>query len=101
MKITPPIGELKIALMPAAVPQPMSTGTWARAMANARPKPEEMAAPIWTIGPSAPADPPVPMVTALVRIFSSAATGRSQPLERVTVSMTSTTPCPPAVLRRG
>ena len=36
------------------------------------PTPEAIAAPICTIGPSAPADPPVPIVTALVRIFSIA-----------------------------
>ena len=76
---TPPIGEPKIALMPAAVPHPISTGSWAFPTWNSWPTPELMAAPIWTIGPSAPADPPDPIVTALVRIFSTAVTGRMRP----------------------
>ncbi len=46
VKRTPPIGELKIALIPAAVPQPIKIGncdglTWKRL-----PMPDEIAAPI-------------------------------------------------------
>jgi len=44
-----------------------------REMPKTEPMPPEMAAPIWTMGPSAPAAPPVPMVIALVRIFQRAA----------------------------
>ena len=53
-----------------------------------------MAAPICTIGPSAPADPPVPIVAAAVRIFSTAISGRIRPRLRRTVSITSMMPCP-------
>src|SRR4051812_31294099 len=109
------MGELKIELIPAAVPQPTSTGTYDRAIENARPKPDAIAAPICTIGPPAPADPPGPLgarapgpggpprvriVTALVSRLSTAASGRNQPLARVTVSITSTTPCPAPPPRR-
>ena len=46
------------------------------------------------MGPSAPVEPPLPIVTALVIIFSIADSGLTNPLERMTDSITSTTPCP-------
>ena len=91
---TPPKGALKIALMPAAVPHPVRTGMWLRATRNTSPTPDAMAAPIWTIGPSAPALPPLPIVRALVSVFSMAMAGRWNPLVRTTDSITSTTPWP-------
>ncbi len=54
---TPPKGALKIALMPAAVPHPVRIGMWLRATRNVCPTPLAMAAPICTIGPSAPVLP--------------------------------------------
>jgi len=86
------MGELKIALMPAAVPQPMSSGMCWRVTRKSCPTPLATPAPIWTIGPSAPADPPVPMVMPAVMIFSTADNGRMNPLERKTLSITSTMP---------
>ena len=69
------MGELKIALMPAADPHPIRMGMCSRATRKSWPMPEAMAAPICTIGPSAPADPPEPMVRPEVRIFSMATAG--------------------------
>ena len=43
------------------------------------------------------AEKPLPIVTALVRIFSMAVVGFSNPLLRMTDSTTSTTPCPSRV----
>ena len=83
--------------MPAAVPQPVRIGIWLRATRNSWPTPLAMAAPIWTIGPSAPVLPPLPRVIALVNVFSTAIVGRWKPLVRMTDSMTSTTPWPSRV----
>ena len=94
VKSKPPIGELKIALIPAAVPHPMIRGICARAMRKNWPMPDAIAAPICKMGPSAPPDPPDPSVTALVTIFSIAADGLMNPLERMTLSSTSMTPRP-------
>ena len=63
-KSAPAMGALKVAAMPPAAPHPRRVRTllednlknWAVA--------DPMAAPIWAIGPSRPADPPVPMVMA-------------------------------------
>ena len=91
---TPPIGALKIALIPAALPQPVRTGMCCRATRKTDPTPEAMAAPICTMGPSAPAEPPVPIVIAEVTIFSTATRGLTNPLVFTTDSITSMTPCP-------
>ena len=72
----------------------MIVGICPRATRKTVPNADAIAAPICTIGPSAPTDPPVPIVIALVTIFSIATRGRMNPLVRMTDSMTSTTPCP-------
>ena len=94
VKSNPPIGELNIALIPAAVPHPMISGICALAIRKNWPIPEAMPAPICKIGPSAPPEPPEPSVTALVMIFSIAADGFMKPDERMTLSSTSITPRP-------
>ncbi len=47
---------------------------------------------MWTMGPSRPAEPPVPMVTAAVRPLKKAALVRILPPNRITESITSGTP---------
>ena len=49
----------------AAAPQPTRIMRMRGDMRNTRPRLEPMAAPVYTIGPSAPTDPPKPMVTEL------------------------------------
>jgi hypothetical protein len=52
------------------------------------------AAPIWTIGPSRPAEPPVPTVAAVARIFSGMTRPRILPLCTSRAATASGTPSP-------
>ncbi len=56
------------------------------------PSDEAKADPIWTIGPSRPTDPPVPMHSAEARAFTMLTWGRIRPPFSATASMTSGTP---------
>jgi hypothetical protein len=78
-KSTPAMGALKIAAIPPATPQATSVFMWWRLTPIACPKLLPMAAPIWTIGPSVPADPPEPMVSALDTALANATRGRMTP----------------------
>ena len=74
-KMTPAMGALKVPLMPAAAPQATnrrtSSGGWRPSCPRMLPK----VAPIWTMGPSRPTEPPVPMQRALAKIFTKATLG--------------------------
>ena len=58
----PAIGALKIAATPAAAPLPTSIIKICGDIRNKLPKLDPIAAPVLTIGPSAPTDPPKPIV---------------------------------------
>ena len=60
---TPAIGALKMPAMPAAAPQPTSIISKWGERRKACPKFDPMAAPVNTMGPSAPTEPPQPIVT--------------------------------------
>ncbi len=61
----PAIGALKMPAMPAAAPHPTSSISTLGGMRNRLPSFDPMAAPVKTIGPSAPTDPPNPIVMEL------------------------------------
>ena len=61
----PAIGALNIPAIPAAAPHPTSIISNRGDNRNALPRFEPIAAPVNTIGPSAPTDPPNPMVIEL------------------------------------
>jgi len=58
------------------------------------PTAEPSEAPIWTMGPSRPTEPPVPMQMPEAIIFAITTRGRMRPPCSITASMTSGTPCP-------
>ena len=62
VKSMPAMGALKMPDIPAAAPQPTSIISTRGDMRNACPTFEPIAAPVATIGPSAPTEPPKPMV---------------------------------------
>ena len=62
-KKMPAIGALNTAAMPAAAPQPSSVARFSGVAPSQRPMFDPMTEPIVTIGPSAPADPPEPIVS--------------------------------------
>ncbi len=62
VKSMPAIGALNIPAMPAAAPQPTRIISVRGDIRNHEPTFEPMAAPVYTIGPSAPTEPPKPMV---------------------------------------
>ena len=65
-------------------------------MPSRLPTAEAVAAPIWTIGPSCPADPPDPMLSAEAMIFTTATRPLICPPRVATAVITSGTPWPPA-----
>ena len=67
-KTKPAIGALKIPATAPAAPQPTSNINVFCSIRNSRPRFEPMAAPVNTIGASAPTDPPKPIVTELATI---------------------------------
>lgn len=95
-KNTPVMGALKVAEMPPAAPQATSTRSRFSGMRTHWPKPDASAAPICTIGPSRPTDPPVPMHSAEARAFTTVTCGRIRPPFSATAIMTSGTPWPRA-----
>ena len=62
VKRSPAMGALKMPAMPAAAPHPTSIMSVWGERRNSCPRLEPMAAPVNTMGPSAPTDPPKPMV---------------------------------------
>ena len=95
-KIAPAIGALKVAARPAAAPQPTSVRSWRPGTRSACPIAEPSTAPICTIGPSCPAEPPEPSVTADAVIFTAAVRRRITPPRSATASITSGIPWPRA-----
>ena len=74
--ITPPIGVLKVAAMPAPAPAATSVMRCHGAMRMTWPSVEPSAAPIWMIGPSRPTAAPVPIESAEASDLIRATTGR-------------------------
>ena len=77
--ITPPIGVLNVAAIPAPAPAATSVMRCHGAMTISWPSDEPSAAPIWMIGPSRPTAAPVPMDTAEASDFTAATIGRILP----------------------
>ena len=95
-KIAPAIGALKVAEMPAAAPQPTSVRTPAAFSRSFCPMVEPKAEPIWTIGPSRPTEPPVPIESAEASAFTPTIRARITPPRIATAFMTSGMPWPRA-----
>ena len=68
VKTIPANGALNIAAMPAAAPQPSIRVSVLMSTPKKRPTFEPIAAPVSTIGASAPTDPPNPIVMLLATI---------------------------------
>ena len=64
-KTSPAIGALKIPATAPAAPQPTSSMSVFCSMRKSRPRFDPMAAPVSTMGASAPTDPPNPIVSEL------------------------------------
>ena len=77
--ITPPIGVLKVAAMPAPAPAATSVMRCHGAMRTICPSVEPSAEPIWMIGPSRPTAAPVPIDSAEASDLITATTGRITP----------------------
>ncbi|RME75536.1 MAG: hypothetical protein D6776_02970 [Planctomycetota bacterium] len=90
----PATGALKIAAMPAAAPQPTSVRSRRSPTRRNCPSTEPVPAPICTIGPSEPAEPPEPIVSVDAIAFTIGTRGRMRPPRVATAAMTSGTPCP-------
>ena len=65
VKSRPANGALKIPAIPAAAPHPTSSMRVRGSSRKSFPKFDPIAAPVYTIGASAPTDPPKPMVMEL------------------------------------
>ena len=61
-----------------------------------RPSREPIAAPMWAIGPSRPADPPTPRVRAVATVFRGATRSRIRPDRATIEAMIWGIPCPAA-----
>ena len=77
--ITPPIGVLNVAAIPAPAPAATRMIRLAAGILTICPKVEPSAEPIWMIGPSRPTAAPDPMDSAEARDFTTATTGRILP----------------------
>ena len=77
--ITPPIGVLNVAAMPAPAPAATSVMRCHGAMWMICPSVEPIAEPIWMIGPSRPTAAPVPIDKADASDLITATTGRIRP----------------------
>ena len=77
--ITPPMGVLKVAAMPAPAPAATSVIRCQGSMRMIWPIVEPSEAPIWMIGPSRPTAAPVPIARAEANDFTIATTGRILP----------------------
>ena len=90
----PAKGAWKVAAIPAPEPHAASSTTRAVGILSAEAIDEPSAAPTWTIGPSRPAEPPDPMVSAEATSFTTATRPGIAPPLRRTASITSGIPCP-------
>ena len=95
-KNRPVRGALKVAAIPPAAPQATMTRNRVSETRTAWPRLEARAEPIWTMGPSRPTEPPVPMHSAEARALTRATGGRMRPPFSATATMTSGTPWPRA-----
>ena len=77
--MTPPMGVLKVAAMPAPAPAATSEIRCHTGMRMICPMVDPSAEPIWMIGPSRPTDEPLPIAMADARDFTNATTGRMMP----------------------
>ncbi len=77
--MTPPIGVLKVAAIPAPAPAATSVIRCHGAMRMTWPSVEPIAEPIWMIGPSRPTAAPVPIESAEASDLITATTGRITP----------------------
>ena len=95
-KNRPVSGALKVPAIPPAAPHATTMRKLRSDMRTCWPTVEAKAEPIWTIGPSRPTEPPVPMQIAEASAFVSVTCGRIRPPFSATASITSGTPCPRA-----
>ncbi len=93
-RITPAIGVLNVAAMPAAAPQASSTLRSAAVVCISCPTSDPIAPPVWMMGPSAPNGPPVPMAIAAEIGFRMATFGSMRLRLTSTASIASGMPCP-------
>jgi hypothetical protein len=77
--MTPPIGVLKVAAMPAPAPAATRVMRCQGAMVMIWPSEEPSEAPIWMIGPSRPTAAPVPIEIAEASDLIAATIGRMMP----------------------
>ena len=90
--ITPPMGALNTAAMPAAEPQPTSVRMCVRFTVKNCPSAEPKAEPTCTMGPSLPSEPPRPMFSDEATSFTQPTLPLMRPERSATASMTSGTP---------
>ena len=93
-KTRPVIGALKTPPNAPATPQPMRSMRLRCSRRKRRPKLDPTAAPVRTIGDSAPTDPPKPMVSALARSDDQVLCGLMRLLRWEMALSTFVTPCP-------
>ncbi|MCR4404715.1 MAG: hypothetical protein NUW06_05500 [Candidatus Acetothermia bacterium] len=91
-KRTPAIGVLKVAATAAAAPQPTRTLRSWEPSRRSWPRAEPAAEPIWTIGPSLPEEPPLPMQIPEARALARTTLGRIRPPRAAIAAITSGTP---------
>ncbi len=99
-KKTPAMGALKIEAMPAAAPQPTKVFMRSRSTPVFCPIHEPSVEPICTIGPSVPADPPVPTVVIEAKTFTMPMRAGITPPFWISAFMTCGTPWPFASLAK-
>ena len=95
-KNTPVIGALKVAAIPPPAPQATRMRSRFSGICTHCPRLDARAEPIWTIGPSRPTDPPVPMHSAEETALTALTWGRIRPPFSATAAITSGTPWPRA-----
>ena len=93
-RITPAIGVLNVAAIPAPAPQASSTLRSAAVVDTNCPTSDPNAPPVWMIGPSAPKGPPVPIAMAAESGFRIATFASMRLREVSTASIASGMPCP-------
>ncbi len=92
----PPSGARNTAPTPAARPITTAVRAWAGVSRARRAKTEPKAAEIWAAGPSVPAEPPEPMVSAEATIFTIVTRPRMLSGAWCAAAMAASVPCPPA-----
>ena len=93
-KSAPAMGALKVAAMPAAEPHATNVRSRLGETCSTWPTAEPMDEPMCTIGPSRPADPPEPMVSAAASALVTMTRNRMAPPRLATASITSGMPEP-------